>query len=150
MESFDPQMAQRVWQRVRATERPEDEAAQLPALIAEKQEQAATYLQLSRRFQGKDAAVLRRLSEEERSHAACLKGICTLLTGDPPTVHSPAPSREPTQALLRRCYGKELQCLARYEQWAAHREYGPVFTQLARQEQEHCRILLELLGNLKK
>ena len=145
MEPFDQEKAQRVWQRVRQ-EPPAAPETELLAMIAEEQTHAATYLQLSRRFQGKENAVLRQMSQQEQAHAACLKGIYTLLTGAPPTLKRNVSSLEETPHALRRCYGCEMRCLAAYEKRAADPQYGPVFARLAQQEREHCHILLELIG----
>ena len=149
METIDPAKAEKVWQRVRQQgETPREQG--LPALIAQEWTDAATYLQLSRRFQGKESALLRQMYEQEQAHTACLKGIYTLLTGTHPTVRAVPLPHEDTEALLRRCYGREMQCLAQYEKRAGDPEFGQVFTRLAEQEREHCRLLLELLGSLKK
>lgn len=150
METYDTEKAARVWQRVHATVQPEPSAAELPALIAGEWTDAATYLHLSRKYQGRESAILRRMFEEEQSHAACLKGIYTLLTGEHSVTRTPPPAQEPLEVTLRRCYGREMHCLAQYEQRQTHREYGPVFARLAEQEREHCRMILELLGKLKK
>lgn len=150
METYHPDKAARVWQRVQGVSQNTDDTATLCAMIREEWIDAATYLHLSRRYQGRDAAILRKLFEEEQSHAACLKGIYTLLTGQRAHTQTVPAPKEPTEAILRRCYGREMHCLAQYEQWAVHREYGPVFSRLAHQELEHCRILLELLGRLKR
>lgn len=150
METVDPAKAARVWQRVKAenpTVRPEQG---LLELIAQEWTDAATYLQLSRRFQGKESAMLRRMFEEEQAHTACLKGIYTLITGKRPTVPATSPTQGDPEQILRRCYGREMQCLARYEQRSGDPEYGQVFARLADQEREHCRLVLELLGNLSK
>lgn len=148
MEILDPQKAARVWQRVH----PENTAPEqgLLSLIAQEWADATTYLQLSRKLPGKPAALLRQLFEQEQTHVACLKGIYTLITGTHPKVATlPLPSETPEQT-LRRCYGREMQCLAQYEQRSSHPEYGKVFARLALQEQEHCRLVLEILGSLKK
>ena len=57
MENIDAAKAARVWQRVQGghSRDPED----LIPLATYEQGDAATYLQLSRRFQGRDAAILR-------------------------------------------------------------------------------------------
>ena len=81
---------------------------------------------------------------------ACLKGIYTLTAGSAPKVATLPIPQESVETTLRRCYGREMQCLAQYEQRATHPEYGKVFAKLAQQEQEHCRIILEILGSLKK
>ena len=150
MEKYDPEAAARVWQRVRGEASQNEEANSLPAMIAGEWWDAASYLRLSRQFTGKEAGILRKMFEEEQSHAACLKGIYTLLTGQRLVTQTPVARQEPLSATLRRCYGREMQCLANYEKWSDHREYGPVFARLAQQERAHCAALLEILGNLKE
>ena len=155
MDTIDPETAARVWQRVRAhsPEPPHPECTTrevgLTELIAREWEAAATYLQPSRRFQGKQNALLRKLAAQEQAHAACLKGIYTLLTGKPPKMAGAPAVTDDTQTVLRRCYGRQMQCLALYEQRTTDPEYGHIFARLAQQEKEHCHHLLELLGNLK-
>ena len=150
MDNYDKEKEARVWQRVYAApEGRPDLAAALPALIAGEWADGANYLHLSRRFQGKEAQLLRKLFQQEQSHAACLKGIYTLLTGERAAMPPASPPKENAQTILRRCYGSEMRCLATYEQWSDHPEYGPVFARLVQQEREHCRVLLEILGNLK-
>ena len=134
----------RVWQRVKGESESREKG--LLALIAQEWTDAATYLQLSRRLSGKDSAVLRRMYEQEQSHAACLKGIYTLITGEHPTVRTLPMEQSDTESILRRCYGREMQCLAQYEARVHDPEYGQVFARLADQERDHCRLLLELLG----
>ena len=150
METIDPLKAARVWQRVQADIPSENKEQGLLGLIAQEWTDAATYLQRSRRFQGKDSATLRRMFEEEQAHTACLKGIYTLITGTRPTVKAVPPAPDDPEQILRRCYGREMRCLAQYEQRTSDPEYGQVFARLATQEREHCRIILELIGNLKK
>lgn len=146
MENFDESRATRVWQRVRSSQ-PETEG--LPELIAGELEDGATYLYLARKLGGREGQALRQLSETEQSHAACLKGIYTLITGEAIAPRIPPLRQEPPERTLRRCYGREMRCLAQYEARADHPEYGPVFARLAQQEREHCMAVLELLGRLK-
>ncbi len=124
-----------------------DPEALLP-LIAGEWTDAATYLALSRSLPGRQGEALRRLFQEEQAHAACLKGIYTLMTGRRPLVRAPGPRQEPVEITLRRCYGREMQSLAAYEARTGDREYGPVFARLAEQERQHCRTVLEIIGSL--
>lgn len=157
MDTIDREKAARVWQRVRG----ENAAAPAPtpqadithvltALIAEEWTDAATYLHLSRHFQGQHSAALRRMYEQEQAHTACLKGIYTLITGNRPNVRAIQPELSDPETVLRRCYGREMRCLAEYEARSNDPHYGQVFARLAQQEQEHCSKILELLGSLKK
>ena len=151
METIDRQTAARVWERV--TGRSPDtqwNMEELHELIAREWANAATYLQLSRQAQGSQSAMLRRMFQQEQAHVACLKGLCNLITGTTPTVHAPKLPQEPMDMVLRRCYGQQMQCLARYEAKATHPEYGQIFARLADQERQLCHQLLELLGSLKK
>ena len=148
MNTIDPAKAARVWQRVQGTAQPKEQG--LLTMIAQEWTDAATYLQLSRRFQGKDGAALRKMYEEELAHTACLKGIYTLITGTHPTVKATAAGAQDPETTLRRCYGREMQCIAEYESRSNDSEYGSIFARLAAQEREHCRTILELIGNLKK
>lgn len=149
MEKLDEVKARQVWSRVRGEASSGPDFGRLPALIASEEEAANTYLQLSRRLQGKERMMLQRMSQEEQSHAACLKGIYHLITGErTSTAHAPVPNAA-VELTLRRCYGKEMRCLAEYEARTQDKEYGAVFFRLAQQEQEHCRMLLEILGNIK-
>ena len=150
MDMIDNKKAAQVWQRVTGSSQPPRDTQALSELIAEEWADASTYLHLSRHFQGKESGILRKLSEQEQAHTACLKGIYTLITGSPPKVRTIAPPQEPPMQILRRCYGREMHCLAQYEARMNDPEYGQVFGKLAEQEREHCRLILELIGNLKR
>lgn len=148
MDLIDPALSARVWQRVQGGKSRDPE--ELVTLVAEEQTDGLAYLQLSRRFQGKEAALLRQMYEQELSHGACLKGMYQMLTGNrlPPPVTRVEVS-ENTQAALRRCYGREMQSLAAYEARMDDPEYGRVFERLAQQERAHCQWLLTLIGSLR-
>ena len=150
MEKYDAAKATRVWQRVQSSPVGSEPLTGLPALIAEELQDAAVYQQLARRVGSKDAPLLRRLYEENLAHADCLKGIYNLVTGEKTSHRIPPVPQESPEMSLRRCYGREMRCLAQYEARSSDPEYGPVFSRLAAQEQEHCRIVLELLGRLQK
>lgn len=148
METIGKAKAARVWQRVQGNVAA-DPTQGLGGMIAEEWADAALYLSLAKRVQGNAANVLRKIGQEEQSHMACLKGIYTLQGNGRPDVPSPPPvDRAPIGVLLRRCYGREMRCLAQYESRSNHPEYGQIFARMAQQEREHCRLLLELLGSL--
>lgn len=149
MNNYDPKKAAAVWQRVQGQTPAPPDASVLMTLIAQEQEDATTYLYLSRQFSGTEGTALRQMAHQEQSHAACLRGLYSLLTGRKPELHTlPAP-RGNRQVLLRRCYGREMQSLAQYQARANDPEHGHIFSRLAAQEQEHCHILLGILGKLK-
>ena len=111
---------------------------------------AAAYQRLTRKLPPPQAAITRQIYQQEQSHISCLKGIYTLITGEKPLVPPPAVSDDPPEITLRRCYGREMRCLSQYESRMGDPQYGHIFRSLARQEQEHCRRILEILGNLPK
>ena len=148
METYDKAKAARVWQRVQG-ETVANPTQGLQGLIAEEWADAALYLSLSRRLQGNAAAILRKMGQEEQTHMACLKGIYTLQGAGRPEIPAPRPvEKAPIATLLRRCYGREMRCLAQYESRSNDPEYGQIYARMAQQEREHCRLVLELLGSL--
>lgn len=150
MKNYDPKTAARVWDRVQNTAVPAGDSQLILNLIAEEILDAATYLQLSKRLSTPQAAAIKQLAQQEQSHVSCLKGVYTMITGEKPKVLPVKVSDDPPDIVLRRCYGREMRALAQYEARQNDPQYGHVFRMLARQEQEHCRRLLEILGTLSK
>lgn len=154
MKAYDPQQAARVWQRVQGQKQEEKEKAPcsdgLPALIMAEWMAAATYGQLARQMPPKEAAVLRRMAQEEQSHALVLQGMYHLAAGERSAVKPQAVQREASDVMLRRSYAGELRSIAEYEARSADPEYGHVFTGMAQQEREHSRQVLEMIGGMGK
>ena len=149
MEQFDLQMEDRVWQRVQGEQPPQLEQS-IQALAAAELSEAAAHLMLSRQLQGKEKAILRRIYEEDHAHAACLKGIHFFTFDTPLAIRPIPPAPEAPVIALRKAYARKLRALRQYESRLEDPEYGAVYKMLARQEQAHCRLILELVGNLKK
>ncbi len=147
MDKIDGKLEQRVWKRVREGESPQ---SGLQQLVAAEQSEATELLMLSRQFQGHQKELLRRMFQQEQSHAACLRGMHRITQGKPLAVQTPAPKAEKLTVALQKCYGRKLRTAQEYESRSSDQEYGFVFSQMARQEQEHCTALLELLGSLGK
>jgi len=146
MQQIDQAKAQRVWQRVTGSS-PAPEGSLLD-LIAGEWADATTYLHLARQLGGPEGNLLRQMFQQEQAHAACLKGIYALNSGTRPSIPTPPAPKEPPQVVLRRCYGREMQCLAQYESRISDPDYGQVYAKLAAQEREHCKLILELIGKL--
>ncbi len=136
-----------LYERICRTES-EKPASGLLMLIEEENTDAAIYLQLSRILQAGHKDMLHTMYQQELSHAACLGGIYTLMTGTRPHVPTPPIQVESLEQMLRRCYGREMRCLAQYEKRRSDPEYGKIFAKLVLQEQEHCRNLLKLLSSV--
>lgn len=150
MRNYDPKTAARVWDRVQNTAVPAGDSQLILNLIAEEALDAATYLQLSKRLPTPQAGIVRQLAQQEQAHISCMKGIYTMITGEKAKIAPPKATDDPPDIVLRRCYGREMRALAQYEARQNDPQYGHVFRSLARQEQEHCHKLLELLGMLTK
>jgi rubrerythrin len=150
MKPYDPKTAISVWDRVKSAESSGGDAPAILNLIEEELADAATYLRLAKKLPPPQAAIARQLSQQEQSHAVCLKGIYSLITGRKALVPQPVISDDPPEIVLRRCYGREMRCLAQYEARRSDPLYGHVFRKLAQEEQVHCHRLLELLGAITK
>lgn len=148
MEMIDKELQQRVWQRVQRADSPLEEGGQLLTMIAGAWTDAAAYLQLSGQYRGADAALLRRMHQEEKAHCACLKGMYTLCTGKRAMVKAPPLPKETAEAALRRCYYRKRQSLEAYRQRIGHPEFGPMFEKMHDLELSHCSSILELIGRL--
>jgi len=147
MSTYDPEKAARVWQRVRAETAQPPDLQELLTMIAQELQSATVFLHLSRRMAGSPGAMLRHIAQQERSHAACLKGIYTMLSGSHPAVRpTPVTREESIDTVLRRCYGEQMRSIKTYEAKSTDPQFGQTFARLAGQEKEHCRLILELLG----
>ena len=124
-----------------------EDGRDLRALLLAEEMLADACARLARRLQGREAA-LQHIARDARGHAACLEGICVLVTGAAPEVRTPAAETGTAAIVLRKCYGWAMRTLAVYEARSRDREYGPVFARLAAQQQEQCRRILELIGAL--
>ena len=150
MEMYDPEMAARVWKRVTGEAPPPAASPDLQTLIEEELLDATAYLHLSRFFGSPYNRILRQMHQQEQSHAACLKGIYRMMTGKHCTPRLPKPLREKPSLILQRYYDREVRCAARYAASATDSRYGQTYARMAQQEQEHCKVLLELLGRIAK
>ena len=132
METYDPQLAARVWKRVTGEAPPPSADPDLQALIEEELADAAAYLHLSRFFRSPYDHILRQMHRQEQSHAACLKGIYRMSTGKRCTPRLPKPIREKPALTLQRCYDREMRCAARYNAESVHPRFGAAFLRMAR------------------
>lgn len=157
MKQFDQEQVRRIWQRVQSGAAYEPAAApvskadsgmNLRELIACELAEKENFLYLSKGFHGNNAAVLRQMAKQTQAHAAILRGICTMTENEPPMVRIPKSFSLSMGVLLRRCYGQTLQMLSEYEKRTSDPQFGSVFQKLAEHKQNHCRILLALLGSL--
>lgn len=146
MERIDPQVAAKVWQRVRGNGQPAGPEG-IQTMVAREKELEAILLWLLRRLPDKSYA-LQQLIADTRRHIACLQGI-RQLNGEKPGVYSAGKnlSGEPGP-LLRKCYSLCLQVGARYAARAEDEQYGGVFGDMARTKRRHCATILEIMGGM--
>ena len=152
MNTYDPQKAARVWQRVQehSESKPRDLPGKLREMIMNEWLCAASYISLARRMGQREAAALQKLAREEQNHCSCLRGIYHLITGEDAPSRWPQPGAEAPEVTLRRCYGSHMRSLKEYEAISQDPEYGPVFARLAHQERDQCRGVLEVIGSVGK
>ena len=146
MEYFDSEKAKRVWQRVQSASTDIHTDNSLPELLAGVLEDSAAYLRLSRQFRGHNRIILQRLHKEKQEQAGILRGLCVVGAHSLSRRSHPEPPTGSAEAMLRRCFGRAQQTLLAYEKHAQDSGYGPVFQQLARQEQAVYAAVLKLLG----
>ena len=125
----------RVWQRVRGTDQTED----LRGLLVRQARLRAVYRQMSRR-----GGKWRLLLEQKESQIACLRGLLRIRTGQ----GAACPRVGETSQDLAACFDEERGLLAELTRLSREEELGPVFMVLLRDQQKHCRLLLELLGTM--
>ena len=125
----------RIWQRVRGTDLTED----LRRLLVRQARLRAVYRQMSRR-----GGKWRLLLEQKESQIACLRGLLRIRTGQ----GAACPRVGETSQDLAACFAEERGLLAELARLSREEELGPVFAILLREQQKHCRLLLELLGTM--
>lgn len=141
MELLDPNMTQRVWQRVQGTAQEDP----LPPAVLQAQALAGACGRLSRHFRGREAELLRMRTALLRQ-ADCLQGIHYLRTGQRLTMPAPASAQEPADALLRRCVAQCLRLADALRRASGDPEYGPALAAMAEETTNHLQLLLELAG----
>lgn len=146
MEKINRTQAVNVWERVTAGR---EQMPNAEELVMESWENALRLLQLSRRVQGQKSAQLHSLYQSAQQCTDCLKGICLLINGSRPSLGNKPPKQEPVESTLRTVYGSAMRLLAKMEACRENTQYGPAFQKLCQMEQEQCRQILCLLGNLE-
>jgi len=149
MESIDEKLAQRVWDRVNCGRDAGPDADRLTALMSQELTDAAALLRLSKRLGGRGGDLL-KLARRCQQHAGYLRGICSIVRGNAPSVAVPVPAESPTRALLRKCYVNSLYRMREYEKMSSSPDYGPVFQNMADAMGSHCATLLELIGKIER
>ncbi len=151
MEKVDKQMEKRVWQRVQSrkpdSESPERPRDNLKSCILTAQENAAACRDLSLQLIGKQWEPLRRMEQESLRMMHSLRGIC-LLRGEGVKVTPLMQPRDQPRRALEKCFRRSRRLWEEMENRSGDPECGPVFRRLARQAEEHCAVLTELLGKL--
>ncbi len=134
MSSQQTDMAARVWKRVQDGAPSLQERQTLQKLIA--------LLQADVLFLKKQTvpAAGKLLAEQLADQAKVLRGIQVLATGNPAGT---APQHQPTHH-LNQCYQHALDRLNQYLLRTADPQFSPVYTQLARETRQHCRMIAGL------
>ena len=148
MEYYDSGKEQQIWQRVCGNGAVPSESIQ--GLAAAEINEAAVHWLLSQQLQGKERAALRRIFEEDQAHAACLKGVHYFMEDQPLSIRPVLPGPEALLVALRKSYGRKLKALREYTVRENDPEYGHIFQKIAQEEQQHCKLILQIVGQMKK
>lgn len=141
MDHVDPQMAQRVWQRVQNA--PQEDV--LPLMLDLALSCAHCCMHLGKHFRGQEAE-LQRMRSQLLHQAACLRGIRYLRTGLHSRDSGAAAIQENPDNTLRRCLGQCLRLGEACRREAMDPEYGSVYAAMADQCTAHAQLLLSLAG----
>ena len=120
----------------------------LPGLMLESMTAAENYSRLSRCFSGWQAEALNRMAREARAQGTCISGICALVMGESPAKQAMLPDTGSLGVRLKKAYARAMRLLTACEGYSKDPEYGPVFQRLTIRQQEHCRMILEIIGSL--
>ena len=151
MENMDKAMESRVWQRVQSRkpeEMPPMQRDNLKSCILAAQETAVACRNLSLQLIGKQWEPLRRLEIDSMKIAHCLRGLSALRGETVKLTPLTRPKDLPWRA-LEKCFHRTRKLWEEMERRGADPECGPVYRVLARQAQEQCVVLAELLGKLE-
>ena len=124
-----------------------EDREELRAMLAACTEAAAGYEYLLNLYPGKYRDQLRELFRGEMEAVACLRGMA-LLAGETPGKQKfpPAPRGESTRRILERAYRLTAAAADRYE--ARSGQNGRLFAALAKQAEERCVLICQILGRL--
>lgn len=136
MKSNYPDPSQ-VWQRVHPPEPSEQQSLQL--LIRQLQQDLGY---LKQRYQTGEDPTAGQLIKEYTGQIRSLRGIL-LLTGG----NLPRQTTSPEAHSLSRCFDQAHRRLSAYQLRSSDPVYGPVFRELARQAEQHCFRITQLIGN---
>ena len=125
-----------------------DDGRALRLLMLESLTAAENYIRLARCFSGWQAEALNRMCREARAQGTCIGGICALIMDEPPKKQALVPDAGTLAARLKKAYVRAMHLLSACEGYSPDPEYGPVFRRLSIRQQEHCRMILEIIGSL--
>ncbi len=141
MENIDPNMAQRVWQRVTANAAPQS----LKPLVYTLGETAMMYQKLSQQLSGAALERVKRMEKHTRQTADALRGMGHLRGEKIPRVQ-PKMTKDIDRLLPEKCC-RRAQLLAReFELRKNDPEWGKLFEILADRQWEDALFLLAVLG----
>ena len=152
MEHVDRQLEKRVWDRVCAREQgnnmPPLQRENLKPWILVAQENTAVLRGLQLQLIGKQWEGLRRLEGECSRMVLSLRGICAM-QGERVKLNPVPTPREVPRRALEKCYHRTRRIWEEMQRRTADPEHGPVFRKLARQAEDHCSAMAELIGRLE-
>ena len=139
-------MEQRVWQRV--MQQPQAEASPLKAIAVEVQAAMAEYRQLLKSRVESHRELGKRLLTAEQENLACLRGLHYLQTGEPMKLPMVSALPADLKRMVRR-YHSSRRIWLEYVSRSAEPEWGTVYGEMAKRQEQQCDRLCQLLGHMK-
>ena len=146
MEQMDPIRAQRVWQRVSASEAAADP---LPRLISLEQEAGMMYSRLAQCSGFATNRLLARLREENRSFLQIYAGLLSLTSGDTPDPMPQRSLRGNPEGFAQHCWELRRQSLALLNSAQLPSACMGVLDTMKRRTTDHCALIAQLIGWMK-
>ena len=140
------EMEKRVWQRVMQQTQPENTA--LKSLAMESQEAMTEYRQLLKAKVESIREVGRQLLKAEQENMACLRGMHYLQTGEPMKLPMVSALPADLKRMVRR-YHSGRRIWLEYVSRSAEPEWGTVFGEMAKRQEQQCDRLCQLVGHMK-
>lgn len=149
METYDRDLASRVWQRVypQTPQQEPDGLTRLRRFLIDEQQTAECCAKLARQLPG-SARTLNALASQCRKNALCLKGMCFLQEGSRPKAPKLPVREEKPETALRRCFADSLRWEKLCQEQQSDPEYGCIWEDLANKKREQSLEILQILGSL--
>lgn len=134
-----------VWQRVLSPAQSQAEA-DWQQLLNQAAQSVGAYRHLMTVLPQEHRPTAGRLYQEGLETLACLKGLCRLQGQHPGKIQPIPVSRGTVDQVLTQAYHRSRRAAAEYTARWGEPEWGSVYRELSRREENHCMLLAQLMG----